>query len=130
MNLKLTKQSPAAASFARAVAILALLSFSVPGRAGIPEPDLVWYGKVLTSSGGIPVRVTSGTLTWQIEFVAGGTPWTLSTQLTNLNDQFSYILRVPCETPELGVTATPGTVVGQEARVPYKAEYVFYRAHD
>jgi hypothetical protein len=26
--------------------------------------------------------------------------------------------------------ATPGTVVGQEARVPYKAQYVFYRAHD
>jgi len=26
--------------------------------------------------------------------------------------------------------ATPGTVVGQEARVPYKAEYVFYRAQD
>ena len=26
--------------------------------------------------------------------------------------------------------ATPGTVVGEEARVPYKAEYVFYRAQD
>jgi len=26
--------------------------------------------------------------------------------------------------------ATPGTAVGQEARVPYKAEYVFYRARD
>jgi len=26
--------------------------------------------------------------------------------------------------------ATPGTAVGQEARVPYKAQYVFYRARD
>jgi hypothetical protein len=30
-----------------------------------------------------------------------------------------------------GITpTTPGTVVGQQARVPYKAEYVFYRAQN
>jgi len=107
--------------FARVAAICALLS--TPGlrcEGGIPEPDLVWYGKVLTSSGGVPVRVTSGTLTWQIELVAGGTPWTLSTPLTNLNDQFSFLLRVPCETPELGVTATPGTVVFTATPTAYR----------
>jgi hypothetical protein len=114
MNMKIGKleiNGRTGLAFARAAAIFALLL--TPGsrcEGGIPEPDLVWYGKVLTSSGGIAVRVTGGTLTWQIEPVAGGTPWTLSTPLTNLNDQFSFLLRVPCETPELGVTATPGTV--------------------
>jgi Bacterial TSP3 repeat len=79
-------------------------------RAGIPEPDLVWYGKVLDVTSGTSVRVTSGTLTWQIEPTAGGAPWTLSTPVTNINDQFSYVLRVACETPEPGVTGTVATV--------------------
>jgi hypothetical protein len=71
--------------------------------AGIPEPDLVWYGKVMASSGGVPVRVTSGTLVWQIEPLAGAPAITLSTALTNVNDQFSFVLRVPCESPEPGL---------------------------
>jgi hypothetical protein len=80
-------------------------------QAGIPEPDLVWYGKVLTTSGGITVRLTSGMLSWQIEPASGGTPWTLSVPLTNINDQFSFALRVPCESPEPAVFATSNTVV-------------------
>jgi hypothetical protein len=80
-------------------------------RAGIPEPDLVWYGKVLMTSGDVAVRATVGTLTWQIEPMAGGTPWVLSTTLTNINDQFSFALRVPCESMEPAVPATAGTVV-------------------
>ena len=92
-------------------AVVAILLFApVSLRAGIPEPDLVWYGKVLTVSGGATVRVTTGTLTWQIEPLAGGTPWTISTPLTNINDQFSFVLRVACETPESGVAGTDATV--------------------
>ena len=68
---------PAGALFVPAAVMFALMSIPFSHcEGGIPEPDLVWYGKVLTSSGGGPVRITSGTLTWQIEFVAGGTPWT------------------------------------------------------
>jgi hypothetical protein len=84
--------------------------FAASAEAGIPEPDLVWYGKVLGSSGGVPVRVTSGTLVWQIEPLAGGPAITLTTALTNVNDQFSFVLRVPCESPEPGVGGSPATV--------------------
>jgi hypothetical protein len=87
-----------------------LLVFSGLAKAGIPEPDLVWYGKVLTSSGGGTVRVTTGTLVWQIQPLAGGPAIIRTTELTNINDQFSFVLRVPCETPEPGVTASTNVV--------------------
>lgn len=79
-------------------------------RAGIPEPDLVWYGKVLTSSGGATVRLTSGTLVWQLEPVAGGPAFQVATYLTNINEQFSFVLRVPCESPEPGVLPSTNVV--------------------
>ncbi len=96
--------------FARSAAIL-VLGAAFFARAGIPEPDLVWYGKVLTQAGGTLVRVTTGTLTWQVESLAGTPIMVLTTTLTNINDQFSFILRVPCESAEPGVAATPGTLV-------------------
>jgi hypothetical protein len=39
----------------RVLAVL-LAVFATSATAAIPEPDLVWYGKVLTSSGGATVR--------------------------------------------------------------------------
>ena len=84
--------------------------FAASAEAGIPEPDLVWYGRVMASSGGVPVRVTSGSLVWQIEPLAGGPAVVLSTALTNVNDQFSFVLRVPCESPEPGVGGSPAAI--------------------
>jgi hypothetical protein len=80
------------------------------GVAGIPEPDLVWYGRVVTSAGGNTVRLTTGTLTWQIEPIAGGPAILIATSLTNINDQFSYVLRVPCESPEPGINASTNVI--------------------
>jgi hypothetical protein len=85
----------------RVLAVL-LVVFATSVKAAIPEPDLVWYGRVLTSSGGATVRLTSGTLVWHIERVTGGPAIVLATQLTNINDQFSFALRIPCESPEPG----------------------------
>lgn len=79
--------------------------------AAIPEPDLVWYGRVLASSGGNVVRLTTGTLTWRIEPVGGGAPIVVATTLANLNDQFSYVLRVPCESPVPGTADSGGKIV-------------------
>jgi hypothetical protein len=78
--------------------------------AGIPEPDLVWYGKVLTSSGGPTIRLTTGTLAWRLEPLAGGPSMVFATELTNINNQFSFVLRVPCETPEPGLSASTNVV--------------------
>ena len=92
--------------------IIGCASFAVIQRcvAGIPEPDLVWYGAVVTSTSGNTVRLTTGTLTWQIEPLAGGPAILLATTLTNVNDQFSYVLRVPCESPEPGVSASTNVI--------------------
>jgi hypothetical protein len=81
---------------------------------------LVWYGQVLAKSTGGNVRVTTGTLEWQIEPLSGGAPWVISTTLTNLNDQFSFVLRVPCETPEPAGPATPGTLVLTSPATAYR----------
>lgn len=78
--------------------------------AGIPEPDLVWYGKVISTASGNNVRLTTGTLTWQIEPLAGGPAILLATALTNVNDQFSFVLRVPCESPEPAVSASTNVI--------------------
>jgi len=86
----------------RVVLAVLLVVLAAPAKAAIPEPDLVWYGKVLTSSGGATVRLTTGTLVWHIERVEGGPAIILATQLTNINDQFSFALRIPCESPEPG----------------------------
>jgi hypothetical protein len=79
-------------------AALTLATFPTPARAGIPEPDLVWYGRILSTQNGQQVRVTSGMLAWEVTPAAGGATMVFTTVVTNINDQFSYILRVPCET--------------------------------
>jgi len=87
-----------------------LALFMAQAKAAIPEPDLIWYGKVLTASGGVPVRVTTGTLVWRIEPLLGGPAIVLTSALTNVNGQFSFVLRVPCETPEPGVPVSPTVI--------------------
>ena len=65
--------------------------------SGIPEPDLVLYGAVNIVQPGTTVRLGYGTLNWVFQPVAGGSPITATATLTNINNQFSYILRIPCE---------------------------------
>lgn len=67
-----------------------------------PEPGLVLYGTITTTGSNGARRVTLGTLEWTVQPVGGGTPIKLRTQLTNLNDQFSYVLEVPFETRSVG----------------------------
>lgn len=91
--------------------LAALLAMSAAtAKAGIPEPDLVWYGKILATIDNATVRLTSGTLAWRLEPVSGGPAMVFATQLTNINDQFSFLLRVPCETPEPGQLASTNVV--------------------
>jgi len=118
MNLKI---SPSAATgpWANLLFLSGLLWLS-PASAGIPEPDLVWYGKILTDSGGVPIRVTSGTLSWRIERISGGATWTVSTRVTNINDQFSFVVRIPCETPEAGVTGSSNAVLLTSPTTAYR----------
>ncbi|MBE0540502.1 MAG: hypothetical protein IH623_03865 [Verrucomicrobia bacterium] len=93
-----------------ALVVGAWLGGCLPLHAGIPEPDLVWYGKVTGNAGGVAVRITTGTLVWRVETLGGNPVITRTTQLTDINDQFSFLLRLPCESLEPGVAASAETL--------------------
>ena len=76
--------------------------------AGLPEPPLVIYGQLRDNSAN--ARITSGTLTWTWSPSDGGTPVVLSTVLTNVNDQFSFVIFVPCESEIAGGAVSANTL--------------------
>jgi len=76
-------------------------------QAGIPEPGFIMYGVVSNVTD--QTRLTSGTLTWTIRPPAGD-PLTIQTPLTNINDQFSYVLEVPLESSLVGLSASSNTL--------------------
>jgi len=78
--------------------------------AGLPEPSLVLYGTIRDVSGGLNVRLTAGTLNWVFQPVGGGPSFAVTATLTNINDQFSYVVRIPCESQTTDFTASDGTL--------------------
>src|SRR5262249_44204669 len=84
---------------------------------GIPEPSLVIYGVVNNLAAG-GSRLSFGTINWIFQPADGSAAITLSGVLTNINDQFSYVLRVPCETeiPGTGISAGTLKLTGSSSR--------------
>jgi hypothetical protein len=78
--------------------------------AGIPEPSLMLYGKVLNKFNGATSRVTDGEMRWTFKPLNGGAWVTVTNRLTNINDQFSFVLQVPCESEIVGVALSPNTL--------------------
>lgn len=73
---------------------------------GIPEPPVVFYGEVRHLVNGSDQRVTSGTLEGTLQPSDGGLPVVVQAELSNINDQFSYVLFTPCETVVGSMSAT------------------------
>ena len=71
---------------------------------GIPEPSLVMYGVVRNTQDIDRLRMVFGNLTCVFQPAGGGPSFAISTTLTNINDQYSYVLRVPCETDVPGIS--------------------------
>jgi hypothetical protein len=92
-----------------ALAVLGLAPALNAKADGIPEPSLVMYGVISDASAG-GVRVSYGTLTWVFQPADGSAAITFSAPVTNINDQFSYVLRIPCETQLPGVPGSSGTL--------------------
>ena len=87
---------------------------SIPG---VPEPGLVLYGQVRnTATGGS--LLTYGTLRWTIQ-PPSGSPITVGVTLTNINDQFSYAVRVPFESVLSGYTLSANTLALSNTAVTY-----------
>jgi len=79
------------------------LAQSLPG---IPEPGLTLYGEIRNTTGGGDVRLILGTLQWTVVPDAGA-PITVTTELKNINDQFSYVVQVPFQTVLPGFALSP-----------------------
>ena len=93
--------------------LLAALIQAAPSSAaasGIPEPSLTLYGKVLNKFNGATTRVTQGEMRWTFKPLNGGAWVTVTNRLTNINDQFSFVVQVPCESEIVGVALTPNTL--------------------
>lgn len=96
-----------------AVLLLAALVIAAPrsaSAAGIPEPSLTLYGKVFNKIGGNTTRLTYGEIRWTFKPLNGGAWVTVTNQLSNINDQFSYVLQVPCESEIVGFAISPGAL--------------------
>lgn len=78
--------------------------------AGIPEPSLTLYGKVLNKFNGAATRLTQGEIKWTFKPLNGGAWVTVTNRLANINDQFSFVLQVPCESEIIGVLLSPNTL--------------------
>ena len=94
MNIRATNLARVVKPLLRIV----LLTWPLAGIGqGIPEPSIILYG-IVRNSAIYNARVTSGSLTWTFRNVGNGRTVTVISPLTNVLDQFSYVLKVPCET--------------------------------
>ncbi len=87
--------------------LLALPAVLTPAFSAttVPEPETVFYGRILERSGPVDRVLTEGTLSWRLR-KADGTPLALQASLfPHKNGEFSYSLRVPHTALALGLTA-------------------------
>jgi hypothetical protein len=84
----------------------------------VPEPGLVMYGIVRNTAGG-NARMTNGTLNWIITPAGGGTPIAVAVPIQNINNTFSYKLRVPYESLVGSSTLSAATLPLNAASTAY-----------
>jgi|SRR5687767_154859 len=100
------------------------ISLSPVDAAGLPEPPLVIYGQLRDNSAN--ARITSGTLTWTWNPVGGGNPVVVTTVVTNINDQFSFVLFVQCESEISGLSVSANALRLVSPGVTYTRTNVFW----
>jgi hypothetical protein len=115
MNTRIHPERTLATLAAIALIFTGALAQSLPG---IPEPGLTLYGDVRNTAGGGNLRLTVGSLVWTVQ-PPGGNPITIQTPLRNINDQFSYAVRLPFETVPSGFMLSPNTLQLSSASVTY-----------
>ena len=96
---------------------------------GIPEPSLVMYGRVLNISSNANLRLGYGTLLCTFQPAGGGSAIIASTVLTNINNQFSYILRIPCERPVTGFAASSNAIQLTAGGITFDRSQIFWNSN-
>ena len=91
---------------------------------GIPEPPLILYGTVTNKTPPGTVRLASGVLTWRFVPSDGSSPVLASTRLTNINNQFSYRLMVPCESQIATLLISSNTLKLAQPAISYDRSQV------
>lgn len=89
--------------------LIALCVSTAVTHAALPEPDTVFYGRVLHLGGGEEHIMTSGELRWTVTPPAGSSqePYAVTAQLSSMKGgEMSYQVRIP------GILATAGTLTG------------------
>jgi hypothetical protein len=84
------------------------------------------YGTVLNVRSNANLRLGYGTLTWLFQPVGGGPSIAATGTLTNINNQFSYILRIPCETPVPGYASSSNTIQLNGTPLTYNRSQVLW----
>ncbi len=78
--------------------------------AGIPEPETVFYGRIVNRTSGQEYLMVQGNLAWVIR-KPDGQPMQLTAALTPLKDgEFSYRINVPHEALSSGLTVSSSSV--------------------
>lgn len=116
----------------RCLAVLLLAFGWAPASfaASIPEPDTVFYGKVINLSGGQPYQMTAGSLEWTIAGVDGQSPITLDCDLEPIDGgEFSYRLEVPADLVASGLTVNAGSLRVAEAETVYAHQDITVNGH-
>jgi len=96
------------------LALATVCLLAAPSRpvsaAGIPEPSVTLYGRVFNKFNGATTRLTHGQMQWTFKPADGGAWVTVTTPLTNINDQFSFVIQIPCESEIVGLPLSPNTL--------------------
>ncbi len=96
---------------------------------GIPEPSLVMYGRVLNINSNASLRLAYGTLSCTFQPLGNGNSVTVTTLLTNINNQFSYILRIPCETPVNGFPPSTNAIQLTSAGITFNRSLISWNSN-
>jgi len=99
-----------------------LAVFSFPAFAGIPQPGLVLYGKVLDADGAL---VTAGEVVWTYTPTAGGAAVSVTAPLgpiSGLGGPYSYRVVLPFESAVTGYPVSAGALPVTVDTVTYTRE--------
>jgi hypothetical protein len=104
------------------ILMMGLCWYTLPSAfAGIPEPGIIYYGKVLDQNNNL---LTSGVLTLSLTNASGETCITINTSLKEIkegDETYSYSVLIPFETPVPGFPASKNTLpVTKESTTHYR----------
>jgi hypothetical protein len=108
-HLTFRKSQSAGRNLCAALLVLGFVA-AIPARAEIPEPDTVFYGRIINRTSGQEYLLSSGTLTWVVSRADGRQINLTASVLPYNNETYSYRMLVPHEALAYGLTVSTNSV--------------------